>query len=113
VIEIFPEINEYVKHPQGLKCLISSLINTKKSLADSEEPFDVYKAIEDAMKLISVSESEEYSVFGDPSWEDIPVELRSWLEKQEGLRIDQRPMSSADELLSGSPTSLPQDVRLG
>lgn len=38
-------------------------------------------------------------MFGDPSWEDIPVELRSWLEKQEGLRIDQRLMSSADELL--------------
>lgn len=38
-------------------------------------------------------------MFGDPSWEDCPVEIRGWLGKQKGLRINQRPISTVDDLL--------------
>lgn len=71
----------------------------EEPLADSEEPFDVVRAIEYALELLSSIESDEYSIFGDPNWEDIPVQLRSWLQKQEGLRIDKCPISSAADLL--------------
>lgn len=97
--KIFPVIKKTVRGPQCLKCLISSLVNTKESLTDSKEPFDVSEAIADVVEPLSVSNADEYSVFGDPSWEDIPVELRGWLEKQNGLRIDQRPISTVDNLL--------------
>lgn len=98
-ITILPEVEENCKGPQGLKCLVSSLVDMKRSHIDSEQPFDVYGAVQDTVGLLSTSDSDEFSIFGVPSWEDIPAELRNWLENQPGLRIDQRPMSSATDLL--------------
>ncbi|RYP80802.1 hypothetical protein DL769_002272 [Monosporascus sp. CRB-8-3] len=86
VVEILPEVDVAVKGPQGLKCLISSLVDSSFSVGD-------------AVSLLSVSESDEFSAFGELSWEDVPLRLRSWLEEQEGLRIDKHPISSTAELL--------------
>ncbi|RYO81470.1 hypothetical protein DL766_004058 [Monosporascus sp. MC13-8B] len=82
VVEILPEVDVAIKGPQGLKCLISS-------------PVDSSFSVDNAVSLLSVSESDEFSTFEEPSWEGVPLRLRGWLEEQEGLRIDKHPISSS------------------
>lgn len=43
------------------------------------------------------SDSESYSNLTD--WEDIPIELRDWIQAQNGLRVDRQSVASADDLL--------------
>ncbi|KAL1860398.1 hypothetical protein VTK73DRAFT_7365 [Phialemonium thermophilum] len=85
VPKVLPEVDAVVEGPQGLKCLISSLV-------------DASFGIDEAMQLLSLGESEEFGVISDPGWNSIPSRLCDWLGKQKGLRIDGVPISSTTEL---------------
>jgi hypothetical protein len=87
VVKILPAVDKILKYaPQGLKLLISSLV-------DSD--FDV----DEAIRLCTLTASQEFNTLGERSWEDIPPRLRSWLRDQKGLRIDKNPISSTVDLL--------------
>jgi hypothetical protein len=90
--KIDPAILKSVKGAQGLKCLASALIS---------DDF----GIDDVLNMLAVTASHELDVsgernweFGGNSWESIPCRLRTWLERQEGLRIDGRPVSSIEDV---------------
>lgn len=73
-----------IKGPQGIQCLVSALIAENFTIAD-------------AVNMLNVSN--ELDTFAELTWEDIPYRLRSWLETQDGLKINGCSISSIPDIL--------------
>jgi hypothetical protein len=73
-----------VEGPQGIQCLASALIDENFTIAD-------------AMNLLNVCN--ELYTFEHLGWEDITDRLRSWLENQDGLKVNSCPIFSTEDVL--------------
>ncbi|KAK5995902.1 hypothetical protein PT974_04320 [Cladobotryum mycophilum] len=85
-ISIHPDIGNDAPGPQGLKYLISSLV---------KDDFDVHNATQ----LCNALFSGEFDRLELTSWQDIPQQLRIWLENEDGLKVRGWPATSGQDLI--------------
>lgn len=88
-----PQIEKNFAAPNWLKLLASCL------LGENERELEGDIVTTDSMQICQALVGGEFDLSEFARWEDLPRELRIWIQNQDGLKVDGRPVDSLSGLL--------------